>query len=180
MAKITKRKLNWKASSSAQTVGYKLYWCRQGELNYSSPSEYLGNVTEVIIPEGLSSFEAGTGPFNFGIVAVDDSGNESDMTTLTVPFHFIAPEAPVEIRIDGLDPVAKAPEKNEKVLELKSRVKKVEPQVQKPEPPAPEPVPAEDEIDVADLEFFETDRADAAGAMFTKEDLEIFEADLKL
>ena len=32
MAKIIKRKLRWKASRSAQTTGYKLYWARQGDL----------------------------------------------------------------------------------------------------------------------------------------------------
>lgn len=173
MAIITKKKLNWKASASAQTIGYKLYWSRQGKLNYTSPSEYLGNVTEVIIPDGLSGFEAGTGPFDFGIVAVDDSGNESDMTTLTVPFHFIAPQAPGEIQIGDLDTGKKAPQKNDKILELKSRTKKAEPKKS-------EPISAVNESDPESLEFFETNRADTTEAMFTKEDLEIFEADLKL
>lgn len=175
MAIIKKRKLHWKASASAQTVGYKLYWARQGELSYSSNSEYLGKVMEVIVPDGLSSFEAGTGPFDFGIVAVDDSGNESDMTTLTVPFHFIAPQAPDEMRMDDLGAEKKAPAKNEKILELKTKTKKLQPQVHKPKPTS-----TPDEIDDDSLEFFETERADATGAMFTKEDLEIFEADLKL
>jgi hypothetical protein len=180
MAIIKKRKLNWKASASAQTVGYKLYWSRQGELNYSSDSEYLGKVMEVTVPDGLSSFKAATGPFDFGIVAVDDSGNESDMSTLTVPFHFIAPEAPDEITIRDLDTELTTSEKNDKILELKSRAKKAEPRTPKPEPKKPKPISALNEIDAESLEFFETDRADAAGVMFTKEDLEIFEADLKL
>jgi hypothetical protein len=180
MAIIKKRKLHWKASASAQTVGYKLYWSRQGELSYSSDSEYLGKVMEVTVPDGLSSFKAGTGPFDFGIVAVDDSGNESDMTTLTVPFHFIAPQAPVEIHIDDLGAEKKTPEKNEKILELKSRSKKLEPKVHKPKTAKPEPTSTPNEFDAESFEFFETEREDATGAMFTKEDLEIFEADLKL
>lgn len=175
MAKITKRTLNWKASASAQTIGYKLYWSRQGGLNYSSPCEFLGKVTEVIVPDGLTKFEAGTGPFDFGIVAVDDSGNESDMTTITVPFHFIAPEAPVEIKIDAPEAAPKPPEKNEKILDLKSRAPKPAKQPKKPQPTS-----AVIKKDEESMEFFETNRADSTGAMFTKEDLEIFEADLKL
>jgi hypothetical protein len=174
MAKIKKRKLSWKASSSAQTTGYKLYWARQGELGYDSACEYLGPVTQVVIPDGLSEFTPRTGPFEFGIVAVDDSGNESDMATITVPFHFIAPEAPGEVQIEG----ATAPER-ENVRALKTPKKSPEP----PKPTVHKPASqraddAEDDADDGPV-FFETERADA-GVMFTKEDLEIFESDLKL
>lgn len=184
MAKIIKRKLRWKASRSAQTTGYKLYWARQGELSYSSAGEYLGQVTEVVIPDGLTAFTPGIGPFEFGVVAVDDSGNESDMTAITVPFHFIAPEAPEEVQIEGVGAQGEATEKNDKVFELKSRSKS--PATAKPTPqngaaaqPDSASAKAVAETEEETLEFFETDRADA-GVMFTKEDLEIFESDLKL
>ena len=181
MAKITKRKLSWKASLSAQTTGYKLYWAPKGKLGYDAAFENLGRVTEVIIPDGLPSFTPATGPFEFGIVAVDDSGNESDMTTVTVPFHFIAPDAPGEIQLGGMATEEAAPQQNEpkreKILELKTRGKA--PEKGKPAPTEPKAEPAA-ELDDDAMEFFETDRSDAAAAMFTKEDLEIFEADLKL
>jgi hypothetical protein len=175
MAKIKKRKLSWKASSSAQTTGYKLYWARQGELDYDSACEYLGSVTQVVIPDGLSAFKPATGPFEFGIVAVDDSGNESDMATITVPFHFIAPNAPGDIQIEGIGAYGAAPQKPEKVLALKTKDKDAGQRGL--EPPKPKPVTAHTEDDAP--VFFETERADA-GVMFTKEDLEIFESDLKL
>jgi len=173
MAKIIRRKLSWKVSASAQTIGYKLYWSQQGELGYESDCEYLGNVLEVIIPDGLSSFKPGTGPFDFGLTAVDDSGNESDMTTLTAPFHFIAPVPPVEMHIGEVGTAIKAPEKREKILKLKTRTKTSAPR-------EPESASSGDELSANSFEFFETERADTAGIMFTKEDLEIFEADLEL
>jgi hypothetical protein len=184
MAKIIKRKLRWKASRSSQTTGYKLYWARQGELSYSSAGEYLGQVTEVIIPDGLSAFTPGIGPFEFGVVAVDDSGNESDMTAITVPFHFIAPEAPDEVQIEGVAAQGEVSEKNDKVFELKSRSKtpakaRTTTQNEASAQPGSAPAKGAAEADAETLEFFETDRADA-GVMFTKEDLEIFESDLKL
>jgi hypothetical protein len=170
MAKIKKRKLSWKASPSEQTTGYKLYWARQGELDYDSACESLGPVTQVVIPDGLSAFTPQTGPFEFGIVAVDDSGNESDMATITVPFHFIAPEAPGEVQIEGA-----TPPKRENILALKPPKKAPEPQKPTVHKPAPESANEADDGPV----FFETERTDA-GVMFTKEDLEIFESDLKL
>jgi hypothetical protein len=184
MAKIIKRKLRWKASRSAQTTGYKLYWARQGELSYSSAGEYLGQVTEVVIPDGLTAFTPGIGPFEFGVVAVDDSGNESDMTAITVPFHFIAPEAPEEVQIEGVAAQGEVPEKHDKVLELRTRSKppaKVKSTAQSGASVQPDSAPAMavEGTEEETLEFFETDRADA-GVMFTKEDLEIFESDLKL
>jgi hypothetical protein len=177
MAKIMKRKLSWKASRSPQTTGYKLYWARQGDLGYDSASEYLGAVTEVVIPNGLSAFAPATGPFEFGIVAVDDSGNESDMTTVTVPFHFIAPDAPVKMQIDKVGAEEVKAEKKDKILALKHRKKA--PEQRKPAAAKTKAAPVVVTADDDSLEFFETDRTDA-GAMFTKEDLEIFEADLKL
>ena len=172
MAKIIKRKLSWKASPSAQTTGYKLYWARQGELGYDSASEYLGPVTRIVIPDDLSAFTPRTGPFEFGIVAVDDSGNESDMASITVPFHFIAPEAPGEVQIEGA-----TPSKGENILALNPPKKAPEPQKPTVHKPAPQSA-NEAQADDAPV-FFETERADA-GVMFTKEDLEIFESDLKL
>ncbi|MEJ2638090.1 MAG: hypothetical protein P8010_00805 [Desulfosarcinaceae bacterium] len=179
MAKIKKRKLSWKASPSAQTTGYKLYWARQGELGYDSACEYLGPVTQVVIPDGLSAFTPRTGPFEFGIVAVDDSGNESDMATITVPFHFIAPQAPGEIEIEGEGADGTAPPDREKILAPPAENKtpgQRQPTVHKPAAQTDDKASAS--ADDAPV-FFETERADA-GVMFTKEDLEIFESDLKL
>jgi hypothetical protein len=183
MAKLRKRRLSWKASPSAQTTGYKLYWAHQGELGYDSACEYLGPVTQVIIPDDLSTFTLRTGPFEFGIVAVDDSGNESDMATITVPFHFIAPEAPGEIEMEGAGADDATQPKSEKILSLNAKNKVPEPSKPTVHKPASQRTEAADiSADASDEEgpiFFETERSDA-GVMFTKEDLEIFESDLKL
>jgi hypothetical protein len=179
MAKIKKRKLSWKASPSEQTKGYKLYWAHQGELGYDSDCEYLGPVTQVIIPDGLSTFTPRTGPFEFGIVAVDDSDNESDMATITVPFHFIAPQAPDEILMEGASADEATQLKNEKILSLRAKNKVPEPREPTVHKPASQKSEAAENSEEDGPIFFETERADA-GVMFTKEDLEIFESDLKL
>ncbi len=103
MAKIKKRRLKWTASSSAQVVGYKLYWSENGEVNYDSKCVTLGNITEIILPDDVDSFTPASGPVVFGITAVDELGNESDMTTLVAPYQFNVPQAPQDLYLQKLD-----------------------------------------------------------------------------
>jgi hypothetical protein len=102
MAKIKKRRLSWLASSSSQVIGYKLYWCEAGEVNYDSNCVTLGNVTEVILPDDVESFTPACGPIELGISAVDELGNESDMVTVMAPYHFCVPKAPKDLHIETL------------------------------------------------------------------------------
>ena len=99
MARLKKRKLCWKASGSSQVVGYRLYWSEGRGVNYDSSCEMLGNVTEIILPDGVASFNPGSGPVTFGVTAVDELGNESDMITLAAPYQFSVPKAPDDLHL---------------------------------------------------------------------------------
>ncbi|MEJ2155004.1 MAG: hypothetical protein P8X96_06695 [Desulfobacteraceae bacterium] len=101
VAKIKQRKLQWKASQSPQVVGYKLYWAQGEKVSYDSPCADLGRVTEVTLPDDVDAFTPATGPVEFGVTAVDESGNESDLVTVSAPHQFNAPSAPEEIWIEG-------------------------------------------------------------------------------
>jgi hypothetical protein len=103
VAKIKKRKLKWIASTSSQVVGYKLYWSENSAVNYYSKYVSLGNVTEIVLPEDVDSFVPGGGPVEFGITAVDELGNESDMITLKAPYQFNVPKAPEDLYFQRLD-----------------------------------------------------------------------------
>ena len=103
MAKIKKRRLRWTGSDSAQVVGYKLYWSENGEVNYNSKSVTLGNITEIVLPDDVDSFIPVGGPIVFAITALDEIGNESDMTTLVAPYQFNVPKAPDELYLQKLD-----------------------------------------------------------------------------
>jgi hypothetical protein len=102
LAKFKNRKLHWKASPSASVVGYKVYWAEGGKVTYASQSADLGNVTEVLLPDGVAGFSPGQGPVEFGITAVDEQGNESDMVTLAAGDQFIAPPAPQGLQLEAL------------------------------------------------------------------------------
>jgi hypothetical protein len=103
MAKIKKRRLKWTASDSAQVVGYKLYWSEGGEVSYDSKCVTLGNITEIILPDDVDAFMPLGGPIVFGITALDELGNESDMTTLEAPYQFNVPQAPDDLYLQKLD-----------------------------------------------------------------------------
>jgi hypothetical protein len=103
MAKIKRRRLKWDASSSSQIVGYKLYWSENGALNYDSQWVMLGNITEIVLPDDVKSFTPNGGPIEFGVTAVDELGNESDMITLTAPYQFNVPKAPDDLYLQKLE-----------------------------------------------------------------------------
>ena len=102
MAKVKKRRLLWEPSTSSNVIGYKLYWAEQGEMNYDSPCTMIGNVTEVVLPDGVPSFPIVKGSIELGITAVNEIGNESDMVKFATPFQFSVPDAPTSPRLEVL------------------------------------------------------------------------------
>jgi len=103
MAKIKRRKLKWIASDSSQVVGYKLYWSDNGAVHYDSQCAMLGNITEIILPDDVNSFTPNGDPIEFGVTALDELGNESDMITLKAPYQFNVPKAPEDLYLQKLD-----------------------------------------------------------------------------
>ena len=103
MAKIKKRKLSWIESDSSQVIGYKLYWSENGAVDYDSKCAMLGNVTEIVLPDDVESFKPNGGPVKFGVTAVDELGNESDMITLQAPYQFNVPRPPDDLYLQKLD-----------------------------------------------------------------------------
>lgn len=100
MAKIKSKVLSFEASASPDVVGYKMYVSPQGQgLDYDSEVVDLGNSTSVdlgTVPALISK----DGTFDIGITAVDDGGNESDMSIIGgVPLDFVPPTPPGAISL---------------------------------------------------------------------------------
>ena len=102
MGRVRKRKVRWNTSNGLGVVGYKLYWAVGKEVNYDSDFAEVGNVTEVILPDDVPSFPIIAGDIELGVVAVDHIGNESDMTKLSAPFDFTAPDAPTGLTVETI------------------------------------------------------------------------------
>jgi hypothetical protein len=62
--------LRWKASPSADIAGYRIYWRRPDEVNWSR-SRFVGNVTEYTLKNVIID------DYFFGVAAVDREGPES-------------------------------------------------------------------------------------------------------
>ena len=107
MAKLKPRILRWRASESAQVAFYKLYWSGEGGVDYDSNHAVVGNVTEVLLPDGVKAFTPGNGPIEFGLTAVDELGNESDMVRLHAPYQFSVPSPPADFHIAAPDSAVK-------------------------------------------------------------------------
>jgi hypothetical protein len=85
-------KISFTASTSADVVGYRLFQVNEGEvLSYSSPFADIGNVTEVVLP--IPGLPAAEGSIVFGIAAMDQAGNLSDITPVAPVLIDVTPPA---------------------------------------------------------------------------------------
>jgi hypothetical protein len=66
-------------SGSDSLRGYKLYWSKNETLDYNSPSVFLGNVSQVVLPDALGAETIYSTPLRFGLTALDHNENESDI-----------------------------------------------------------------------------------------------------
>jgi hypothetical protein len=102
MGKARRKKVSWKPSTSADVSGYRLYWAMEKQVNYDSQYIELGNITDVTLPDDIPSLIQQAGNLQLGVTAISQSGNESDMTTLSAFIDFRLPEAPQELEIENI------------------------------------------------------------------------------
>ena len=129
MAKMKKRRLSWRASHSSQVIGYKLYWAEGGGVNYDSKFADLGNITEIVLPDDVDAFTPGNSPVEFGITAIDELGNESDMVTLFAPYQFSVPDAPKGLKMETMQAfhTPRQPEKKSGQMKITAPAKPTKP-----------------------------------------------------
>ena len=98
MGKIIKRTVRWEASADAKK--YRLYWSTQGPVGYDSEFFEIENKSLVILPDEVPSFPKIAENVELGITAVNEVGNESDLTIARVYVDFTVPEAPKAITVE--------------------------------------------------------------------------------
>jgi hypothetical protein len=102
MGKVRKKRVRWELSSSLDVATYRLYWSKDGGVNYDSDHADFGHVTEVILPDDIPSFPLETGDMELGVSAINHAGNESEITKLTVDFNFEVPDAPQNLKVEDI------------------------------------------------------------------------------
>lgn len=102
MGKVKSKKLRWEPAAGEEAATYKLYWSENGTVDYTSSSAEVGTVTQIILPDDVPSFPRIAGSLELGITAVNQAGNESDITTISAYFDFTVPEAPKSLVVEDL------------------------------------------------------------------------------
>jgi Tfp pilus assembly protein PilZ len=102
MGKIRKKRICWEPSMSGDVMKYRLYWSEDGVVSYTSKYVDVGKVTEVVVPDDVPSFPLIKGSIAFGIAALTETGNESDMTKMTAEIDFVVPDAPTNLMIEDM------------------------------------------------------------------------------
>ncbi len=102
MGKVKKKRVHWEPSTSIDVASYRFYWSKDGEVNYDSDHENVGDAAEVIIPDDVPLFPLKRGSMELGVSAINHAGNESDITKLTVEFNFEVPDAPQNLKVEDI------------------------------------------------------------------------------
>lgn len=100
IGRIKKKRVRWQSSVSVDVKSYRLYWSKLGKVSYNSDHVDLGHVTEVILPDDIPSFPFVEGDIELGVTAINNAGNESDITRLTLRLNFRVPDAPQDLRVE--------------------------------------------------------------------------------
>jgi hypothetical protein len=102
MGKIRNKKLRWEPAAGEEAATYKLYWSENAPVDYTSSFAEVGAVTQVMLPDDIPSFPRVAGKLELGVAAVNQAGNESDITTISAYFDFTVPEAPKSLMVEDL------------------------------------------------------------------------------
>lgn len=102
MGKVRQKRVRWNASGGDGLLSYRLYWSVDGCVDYASDHADLGVVTDVVLPDDIPSFPWVSGDVELGITAVNQSGNESDMTKVKANLDFMVPHPPMGLVVEDL------------------------------------------------------------------------------
>ena len=102
MGKVKQKRVRWNPSTSDGLLSYRLYWSVDGCVDYSSDHADLGMVTDVVLPDDIPSFPWISGEVELGMTAVNQSGNESDMTKIKTSLDFMVPHPPMNLVMEDL------------------------------------------------------------------------------
>jgi hypothetical protein len=115
VAKLKKKKICWEGPGSCAPLKYRLYWAADGGVGYGSNYIELQDVTEVILPDAIPIFWSTAQDVQFGISAVNEAGNESDITELSARLDFSIPKSPKNPQLLDIA-IAKNPKNLRKVV----------------------------------------------------------------
>ena len=88
-----KKRVQWDPSPTRDIACHRLYWALGKSVDYDSDFVEVVGDTELILPDDTPYFPLVSGLVELGITAVDQAGNESDMTRRHVFVDFASPKS---------------------------------------------------------------------------------------
>jgi hypothetical protein len=102
VGKVKRKRLAWDRSLSDKVTRYRVYWSKDGGIDYGSQHVEVGNVAQVTLPDDIPSFPLVAGEIELGVSAISEAGNESEITKFRVFIDFIVPEPPKNLKLEDL------------------------------------------------------------------------------
>ena len=100
VGKVKKKRPSWDRSLSDKVTRYRVYWSKEGGIDYGSHHVEVGNVAQITLPDDIPSFPLVAGEIELGISAISEAGNESEITKISVSIDFTVPESPKNLRLE--------------------------------------------------------------------------------
>jgi Tfp pilus assembly protein PilZ len=100
VGKVKRKRLIWDRSLSDKVTKYRVYWSRDGGIDYDSDYVEVGNVAQVILPDDIPSFPSVADGMELGVSAISEAGNESEITKIIVSVDFTIPEPPRDLKME--------------------------------------------------------------------------------
>lgn len=104
MAKVISKRISWTAATTPDIVAHRVYVEPEGTLiDYNSFNTTVDMPkTDIVVPGEFPGWPMEEGNYGVGISSVDDMGNESDITIISSPFDFSAPDAPTGVVVEDV------------------------------------------------------------------------------
>lgn len=99
MAKYVKKTLSWNPGPDPDIVAHRVY------VNFGTDQPDYDSISVVVDMPGsdvelpFQGMPLGDGTYSFGVSAIDDFGNESDMAFVSAELDFLAPSPPSGLEI---------------------------------------------------------------------------------
>ncbi len=100
MGKVKRERLIWDRSLSDKVTKYRVYWSKDGGIDYDSDYAEVGNVAQVMLPDDIPSFPSVADEMELGVSAISEAGNESEITKIVVSVDFTVPEPPRNLKLE--------------------------------------------------------------------------------
>lgn len=91
---------------NSTVLKYRLYWTAGDKLGHDSDYIELKDTKQVLLPDAIPALPKKGYDIQVGLSAINDAGNESDITMLNARLDFSIPDAPKNVKVEVINLVS--------------------------------------------------------------------------